>query len=940
MTQRGKGSISHVRAAPTVAEHQLLECIRHAQHQYLTDTDPRVLFNDLLNNLLALTGSGYGYIAEVYYDLEGAPYLKSLALTNIAWDKATQDFYRRHALQGLEFHKLGTLYGAVLTNQRALIANDAPRDPRRGGLPAGHPALDRFLGLPVFHDGKMIAMVGLANRAAGYDQALIDYLAPLTETIGLLVQHHRRRHHRDAIKTPLRQVREETSPMRYIARPPELHAVDGAAGTAAVAAEHMLRELAAALSAHRGDALYAALTQDLTRLLGVDIAFVALRSAEGDAAEVVALCEHGQLRAGFHYPLAGTPCAAVLDRQACFHAAGLADRFPDCVWTRDYQLDSYCAVPYADADGRILGLVAVAQRRPLRPTAALEATLRLFAARIALELGQRRTAAKMLTLVRALEQTAEAVMITDHADTVEYVNPAYTAMTGYAAEELIGRRRGQADATQPAPTATHAVRTVYINRKKGGELFYEEQTVTPLRDAAGAITHYVVTGKDVTERMQTEERLHRLVYYDALTELPNRRLFLDRLGHALARNRADGTRLAVLCFDVDHLKVINDTLGHDFGDQALRAVARLLADGCRPGDTVARLGGDEFALLIEHVAADGEVLARVCEILASASQVLHIDGQELYATLCIGVALAPADGDDAPTLLSHADAALYRAKQQGRQAYHFYSADLSTHASQRLDMDTRLRRALEREEFHLCYQPQLDLRHGRVVGVEALLRWHTPEGRLVSPEDFIPALEDSGLIVPVGEWVLRHACRHAMSWLALGSTPPRLCVNVSGRQLMQRGFLPVLRSVLVELAFPASLLELEITESVLMQDDPLTRANLGALREMGVRLAIDDFGTGYSSLGYLKRFSVEALKIDRSFVRDVTSNRDDAAIIAAIVAMAQSLNLDVIAEGIETPEQLHTLRTLGCHISQGFLFSPPVSGYGLLPLLGAAAPPG
>jgi len=939
MSQGGKQSSRQPRSIPTLAEHHLLECIRNTQQQYLRAADSYLLFSELLNNILALTDSCYGFIGEVFYEADGSPYIKTRAHTNIAWDKATQALYRHQALHGLDFRRLDSLYGVVLTSRQVVISNSAATDPRRCGVPDGHPALDSFLGLPLLCGDHLVGMVGMANRAQGYDQALVDYLAPLTETTALLVQAYRCQNERQ-MQPPL-QIREAVPvPVQpYADRVPLLQAGDASASNAACDA---LRAIAAAISA-QGEPLYAVLTRTLTQLLGADIAYTALFA--DDHADVVAFCERGAMRANFRYALAGEPCAQVVGTPVRYVATGLAAAFPEFSLAQRYGLDSYLAVPITAGDGRVLGLVAAAHRAPLSQPAMAEALLGVAAARVAVELMHRTVHETLRALTCALDQTADAVMITDHANLIEYINPAFSAVTGFTADEVLGKNPTfmQADAATQQPGAMpdddQPVRDVFINRKKSGECFYEEKTITALKDAGGVTTHYIYIGKDLTERMQVEERLHRLVYYDPLTELPNRRLFLERLGHALARHSLSGARLAVLCLDVDHLKVINDTYGHDFGDKALQALTTLLSASCRTGDTVARLGGDEFAMLLENVASEADVLAKVNEILSEASQVLHVDGDGLYATLCIGIAFAPADGSDAPTVLDHADAALCRAKQRGRHAYHFYSADLSACASQRLDIETRLRRALERHEFHLCYQPQLDLIHGNIVGCEALLRWQPAEGKLIGPENFIPALEDTGLIVPVGEWVLRQACEQAARWLALGAAPMRLSVNVSGRQLIQRDFLPFLRRMLGELQFPAPLLELEITESVLMQEDATTEANLDGLREMGVRLAIDDFGTGYSSLGYLKRFAVEALKIDRSFVRDVTHSNDDAAIIAAIIAMAHSLGLDVIAEGIETPEQLRILRLLGCRISQGFLFSPPLSSFGLLALLQPARLP-
>jgi EAL domain-containing protein (putative c-di-GMP-specific phosphodiesterase class I) len=341
------------------------------------------------------------------------------------------------------------------------------------------------------------------------------------------------------------------------------------------------------------------------------------------------------------------------------------------------------------------------------------------------------------------------------------------------------------------------------------------------------------------------------------------------------------------------------------------------------GDTVARLGGDEFAVLAEHLNSPSDVMIKLNKILETLAQPLRIDDHDLYITISIGIALAPEDGADANTLLKNADAALYRAKEQGRHTYQFYSADLSHKASKRLNLETNLYRALERREFHLRYQPQVDIESGRVMGLEALLRWQHPELGLINPVEFIPLLEDTGLIIPVGEWVLRSACEEASQWQQMQGSPLRLSVNLSGRQFNDPNLHNSVEIILAETKLAPPQLELEITESVLMQNDQASTSNLEAFQSLGVRIAIDDFGTGYSSLSYLKRFTVDTLKIDRSFIHDIIHNRGDETIIKAIIAMAQSLQVDTIAEGVETFDQLQFLRDNGCHTVQGFLLSKP-----------------
>ena len=543
-----------------------------------------------------------------------------------------------------------------------------------------------------------------------------------------------------------------------------------------------------------------------------------------------------------------------------------------------------------------------------------------------------RIEAQAVKLSYAIEQSADAVMITDSNGIIEYVNSAFETITGYSLAEAIGMKAGLVKSGQhdnkfysqlwSAITRGEVFQDVMINRRKDGGIYYEEKTITPLKDRAGTITHYIATGKDITERMQTQERLHYLAYYDLLTELPNRLLFLERIAHALKSGVGPEHQLAVMCLDIDRFKMINDTLGHDVGDALLRKIATLLQSLVEDGDTVARLGGDGFGILFEGMTTPDGLAARGRKMLEAFAQPMLVEGHELYIAPSIGIGVYPEDGKDANTLLKNADAALHRSKDQGGNNYQYYSSEMSSKAFERLSLETSLRRAVEHEEFRVFYQPQIDLVSGKVMGAEALIRWEHPDLGLVSPLEFIPLLEETGLIVPVGEWVLRRACEWAMSQQKSGEM--RVSVNLSGRQFRASGLSDQVKRALTASRLKPELLELEITESVLMQGDKISAANLMALDKSGVRFAIDDFGTGYSSLSYLKRFPIKTLKIDRAFIRDVTDDQDDAAIVTAIIAMAHSLKVDVVAEGVETEQQLDYLRRLGCDLIQGFLISRPL----------------
>jgi len=538
---------------------------------------------------------------------------------------------------------------------------------------------------------------------------------------------------------------------------------------------------------------------------------------------------------------------------------------------------------------------------------------------------------------QVVETSHHGIMITDArlADhPIVYVNPAFVKMTGYSEQEVMGKNcpllHGE-NGCQPVLQELHAAlqerrgcQLVLRNYRKDGSLFWNEMTLEPVQDEAGAVTHFIGTLNDITEHASNAARLTQLASYDPLTQLPNRLLLESLLKQAIARSRRSGQKIALLLLDLDHFKRINDTLGHGPGDALLQAVAGRLASCLRAGDTLGRLGGDEFVVLLEGWRRNEQV-ARVARKLQEAlTPGLKLDEQEVFVTVSIGISLFPKDGEDGQTLLKNADIALYRAKARGRNEFCFYTAEMTARAIEQLAMENDLRRSLERGELELYYQPQLDLLHQRTLGVEALLRWRHPKYGLVGPADFVPLAEESGLIIPIGEWVLRTACAQAKAWQEQGLPPLRMAVNLSVAQFEQPDFTRLVARILSDTGLQPDCLELEITESLLMKDVATAVTVLRTLKEMGVKLAIDDFGTGYSSLNYLKRLPIDRLKIDRSFVHDISIDPDDAAIARAVIAMAHSLNLRVVAEGVETNAQLTFLRSRDCDEMQGYYFSRPL----------------
>ncbi len=544
---------------------------------------------------------------------------------------------------------------------------------------------------------------------------------------------------------------------------------------------------------------------------------------------------------------------------------------------------------------------------------------------------------------QVIDATLDGVVITNAEGVIESVNPAFTKLTGYSAEEAVGKtpallKSGRHDKTFYEALWTSLRETGHWqgeiwNRRKTGEIYPEWLTITEIRDDIGGEHKYAGVFSDISERKESEQQIRALAYYDALTGLPNRRLFHDRLGLALSQMRRHEQKLAVMFIDLDLFKRINDTLGHDAGDAVLVEMAARLKTCVRESDTVSRMGGDEFTILMPEIRGPDDAAHLARRVVASLREPLTFDGRELYVTSSVGIAIFPDDGETADELTRSADTAMYRAKELGRNNYQLYTESMHTESLERMAIESHLRQAIERGEFDLNYQVKVDLVSHRTTGVEALLRWNNPELGLVPPAQFIPIAESTGLILPIGGWVLEHACRQACAWRDLGLPEISVAVNISSRQLHQSNLVETVTAALEATGFEASRLELELTESMLMENLDEVAPQLVRLRELGVRIGIDDFGTGYSSLAYLKRLPIDTLKIDVSFIRNIPDDADDAEIVAAVVAMAHRLDLKVVAEGVENEAQVRFLRTLGCDQIQGYLVGRPLSADNLASLL-------
>ena len=530
--------------------------------------------------------------------------------------------------------------------------------------------------------------------------------------------------------------------------------------------------------------------------------------------------------------------------------------------------------------------------------------------------------------------TREGVLVTNHDGLIVHVNRAFIQITGYQSEEVLGQRPSLfKSGRHPAAFYQAMFATLQSkgewsgeiwNRRKSGEIYPQWQTIRLIHDDHGRLSHFVAVFSDISAIKNSEHELIRLAHHDPLTDLPNRLLFTDRTQQALTSAQAQKRGCALLMVDLDHFKMINDSLGHTIGDHMLKAVAERLAAMFGPGITLARLGGDEFAVLAESCPQLVQAAALAQRIIDGLKEPFLIDEHQLFINTSIGISLFPGDALSAEQLLRNADSALFKAKSAGRNGYALYTEELTAHAQQRVELAFELRRALEQQQLRVYYQPVHDMPTSRMIGVEALVRWEHPERGLVSPAEFIPVAERTGLIAEIDAWVMRQACEQMCQWQQAGVALSFVAVNVSSRLFARRELYQQVAQVLRDTALDPAYLELEVTESAVMEDPEVALEQMHRLRELGVRLAIDDFGTGYSSLLRLKRLPVQKLKIDQGFVAGLPGDEDDGAIVRVIIALAHSMGMQVQAEGIEQVEQAALLLELGSHLGQGYWFGRPV----------------
>ncbi|MCK4502071.1 MAG: EAL domain-containing protein, partial [Desulfuromonadales bacterium] len=569
-------------------------------------------------------------------------------------------------------------------------------------------------------------------------------------------------------------------------------------------------------------------------------------------------------------------------------------------------------IPYVEEDGTVSGVVS--RSKDITEQTEQEAKLRLSA--------------------KVFESTTEGITITDKNGTILAVNPAFCEITGYAENEVLGGnpkilKSGRQDEEYyremwQSLKKTGQWRGEIWNKRKNGEIYPELLTISSIKNDEGETVNYVAIFSDITPIKLAAERLEYQAHHHPLTGLPNRLLLYARLEHSIQHVKREREHGAVMFLDLDNFKKINDSLGHKAGDEVLKEVALRLQEHSREVDTVSHLSGDEFVIVLQSIRTVHDATARAQQILDSLQKPFIVGEYELYISGSIGITEFSGDSEDIESLLKNADSAMYKAKEAGKNCYQLYSSDLTDTAIEKVLLETHLRRALERNELVLHYQPQVALPEGNIVAMEALVRWQHPDLGLLPPDKFIHLSEETGLIIPIGEWVLKTACEQLLIWREQGHGLRRIAVNLSGMQIQQKNLVEMVEKVLLETGCPSGSLELEITEGFIMQHPEQSISVLQRIRALGVELSVDDFGTGHSSLSYLKKLPINRLKIDRTFVWDIGENPDGEAITKVVIAMGHSLNLQITAEGIETPEQRKFLEAQGCNEAQGYLFSRPL----------------
>ena len=830
------------------------------------------------------------------------------SITTVAHAGANADFMKDVVLSWAEDSEYGQGPASrTVREARAVIVEDITQDP------AFQPWLDALIAsgfrsivsLPLIHAGRCFGLLYLyASEVAAVGADEIKLLTDLANDLAFGISN---------LRTREEQRRTQAAVLK----------------------------VAMAVSTRTGEEYFEQLARNMAEALGAQAAFVArlLPAAPGAAlhARTLAAVIDGQRWDNFEYPLDGTPCTQLLSQPGFLVPAEVTRQFPQAAQLAALRAEAYAGHRLDDASGQALGQLFVLFRAPIRQPELIASTLRIFAARVASEIERQESEARLRDQASLLDKARDAILVRGMDGRILFWNRSAERLYGWSAQEVLGASAESLLHAEPSAfrAATEAVLALgewtgeITPRRKDGAPVAVEGRWTLVRDDRGTPQSIFMIDTDITQRKAAEQKIQKLAFYDPLTGLPNRLLLMDRLQQAVAASHRSRQGGALLFIDLDNFKTLNDTLGHDRGDQLLQQVARRLLSCVRETDTVARLGGDEFVVMLEALGEDAREVALqagvICEKLLQALAAPYpLDEGEHQSTASIGIAPFCSPQDSVVELLKQADIAMYQAKAGGRNTLRFFDPGLQAAVTARAALEADLRLALAQDEFVLHYQPQFDT-GGRMCGAEALLRWRHPERGLVSPAVFIPLAEETGLILPLGRWVLREACSLLAQWAgASGTAHLNMAVNVSPRQFRHQEFVEVVQSALRESGADPTRLKLEITESLLLEDVDTTVAKMGVLKRHGVGFALDDFGTGYSSLSYLKLLPLDELKIDQSFVRDVLTDHNDATIARTIIALGQNLGLSVMAEGVETAAQRDFLARHGCQAYQGYLFSKPL----------------
>lgn len=850
----------------------LLEAVTQVQLHFIAGSEHRETFDKLLDILLDYSGSEYGLIGEVLRDETDKPFMRTLALTNIAWDEATRSIYEQHKAGRLEFRNLKTLIGAVMTTGEPVVVNDPAHDPRAGGRPQMHPVMQNFLGLPLFKGRELIGMLGIANRTGGYDKQFYEELTPLTASCAGLIDSWRSNVSRRQAEEALQQSNQRFSAV--------LHAVPDLMFELDRNGRYLN------IWGIRGDLLAAPENQ----LMGRTVEEMLPPSA---AAEVL---------------------AAIAEADEKNHSFG-------------HQIK--LALPQGDTWFEL----SVARQTP----APSQQASFIVSSR---DITRRKRNEEALQLAASVYQASrEGIIVTDENNLIINVNPAFTDITGYTLDEVKGKNPSMFSSGRHEPSfyqqMWHAIRNEghwqgeIWDRRSDGKLHAKWLTISVIRHPDGSTFRYLGQFSDITEKKRKDDLIWTQANYDALTGLPNRSLLTDRLHQAMSSGMRSGRYGALISLDLDQFKRLNDISGHSMGDKLLIEVARRLQACVREEDTVARMGGDEFIVVLGELSEDQNEAAvhaeQIAEKIRTQLCLPYLLGEfEYHTSSSAGIVLFRGHSDSKEELLAHVDAAMYQAKSGGRNATCFFDLSMQIALEKRSQLEGALRMALSRREFMLYYQLQLD-NQGNTIGAEALLRWANPQLGMVSPVQFIPVAEESGLILSIGHWVLETACAQLARWQDVVHLR-HICiaVNVSARQFREAGFVAQVRDALTKYRIRPGALKLELTESLVLDNVEDSIRKMKELKALGVKFSMDDFGTGYSSLSYLSRLPIDQLKIDQSFVRNITLDQNDAVIVQTIISMAHSLGLDVIAEGVEIEAQREFLENRGCLAYQGYLYARPL----------------